>query len=49
MAEPNRYINQKGKIYVFRSFKIPKSSILKQLEIKFVGFTQDLKKLQIDK
>ena len=39
----------RGTLYIFHSFKIPKSSILKQLEIKIVGVVQDLKKLQIDK
>ena len=45
----NRIDQPRGKIYVFRGFKIPKNSILKQIEIEIVGVTQDLKKLQIDK
>ena len=39
----------RGKIYVFCSFKTPKSSILKQIEIKIVGDHSGFQKLQIDK
>ena len=34
---------------VFRSFKTPKSSILKQLEIKIVGGHSIFQKLHVDK
>ena len=38
-----------GKIYVFRAFETPKSSILNQLEIKILGSHSRFQKLQIDK
>ena len=38
-----------GKIYVFRSFKTPKGSILKQIEMKIVRGHSRFQKLQTDK
>ena len=38
-----------GKLYLFRNFKNPNTSILKQLGIKIVGGPSRFQKLQIDK
>ena len=38
-----------GKIYIFRSFKTPMTSILKQVEIKIVGGHSRFQKLRKDK
>ena len=37
-----------GNTYVFRNFETPKSSILKELEIKILGSHSRFQKLQID-
>ena len=38
-----------GEMYVFRTFETPKSSILKQLEMKTLGSHSRFQKFQIDK
>ena len=48
-TKSNKGMERRCKIYVFRNFRTPKSSMLKQLEIKIVGDHSRFQKLQIDK